>query len=208
VGDSLFIANFSSRGPSGCDHSTIKPEVSAPGVAIRSSYLDGGYAVLSGTSMSAPHVAGAVALLRQYNPSATPGEIKLALMNSAADCGQPGEDNEYGWGVINVGLALQFMPGSTAANDMEPPRLQAILKNYPNPFNGSTVISIETHGIPHAVIAIHDIAGRLVKRIDAGQAGKIIWDGTDDNGSQVSTGIYLARLEGVKSISRKMILVK
>ncbi len=106
----LPVAGFSSRGPSGCDNISIKPEVTAPGVAVRSTGRDGGYALMSGTSMAAPHVAGAVAILRQFNPQATPAQIKQALMNSARDLGQAGEDNDYGWGAIDIRRALDFMP--------------------------------------------------------------------------------------------------
>ncbi len=108
--DDFPVASFSSRGPSGCDNMTIKPEVTAPGVAIRSTSRTGGYVTMSGTSMAAPHVAGAVAILRQFNPNATPSQIKQALMYSATDLGWPGEDNNYGWGVIDIRRALYFMP--------------------------------------------------------------------------------------------------
>jgi hypothetical protein len=104
------IASFSSRGPSGCDSITIKPEVVAPGVGIRSCYLSGGYKLMNGTSMAAPFVSGAVAVLRQFNPDATVEEIKQALLNSALDLGPPGEDNSYGRGLIDIRKALDFMP--------------------------------------------------------------------------------------------------
>ncbi|HBC47006.1 MAG TPA: hypothetical protein DCZ43_08170, partial [candidate division Zixibacteria bacterium] len=110
AGQDFPVANFSSRGPSACDYSTIKPEVTAPGVGIRSTSRTGGYTIMSGTSMATPHVAGAVAILRQFNPQATPTEIKLALMNSALDLGQPGEDNDYGWGLIDIRRAIDYMP--------------------------------------------------------------------------------------------------
>jgi subtilisin family serine protease len=76
------LANFSSRGPSapGWD---LKPEVVAPGVMIRSARAGGGTLVASGTSMAAPHVAGAVALLRQLHPDWTPADVKAALVGSA-----------------------------------------------------------------------------------------------------------------------------
>ncbi|MEE9553550.1 MAG: S8 family peptidase, partial [candidate division Zixibacteria bacterium] len=106
----LPIASFSSRGPSGCDSITVKPEVSAPGVSIRSTSKTGGYISMSGTSMATPHVAGAAAILRQFNPNATPSQIKQALMYSALDLGSSGEDNDYGWGVINIRRALNYMP--------------------------------------------------------------------------------------------------
>jgi hypothetical protein len=106
----LTIASFSSRGPSGCDDFTIKPEVTAPGISIRSTNRTGGYSTMSGTSMATPHASGAVAILRQFNPNATPSQIKQALMYSAQDLGWTGEDNDYGWGVIDIRRALNYMP--------------------------------------------------------------------------------------------------
>ena len=104
------IANFSSRGPSSCDQTKIKPEVVAPGVSIRSSTKGGGYSYMSGTSMAAPYVAGVVALIRQYNPDATVTQIKQAFINSAQDLGGTGEDNAYGHGFLDVENILSYIP--------------------------------------------------------------------------------------------------
>ncbi len=83
------MAAFSSRGPS-YQHS-LKPDVVAPGVNILSSgFGDGegiqkhlGFGMVSGTSMSAPHVSGAAALLKQIHPNWRPADIKSALMSTA-----------------------------------------------------------------------------------------------------------------------------
>ncbi|WP_394238587.1 S8 family serine peptidase [Niallia oryzisoli] len=75
------IAEFSSRGPVTSSWE-IKPDLLAPGVAILST-IPGGYLSLQGTSMSAPHVAGASALLKQAHPDWGPEQIKAALMNYA-----------------------------------------------------------------------------------------------------------------------------
>jgi len=106
----LVIANFSSRGPANCDPSIIKPEVVAPGVGIYSSSPDGGYKIMSGTSMAAPFIAGLVALMRQYNPEATVEQIKQALLAATIDLGPVGEDNSYGRGVVDAGRLLDFLP--------------------------------------------------------------------------------------------------
>ncbi|MFF2876079.1 S8 family serine peptidase [Gottfriedia sp. NPDC057991] len=79
------IANFSSRGHS---ESRAKPDLVAPGVEINSTFIntesnDSGYTRLSGTSMAAPHVAGAAALLKQLKPSWNASEISSALKETA-----------------------------------------------------------------------------------------------------------------------------
>ena len=113
------IASFSSRGPSLCGGTgslLIKPEVSAPGVNVRSSGSATGYTVLSGTSMASPHVAGAVALLKQFAPNLTGKQILEALYNTAIDLGSAGEDNNYGRGLIDVYAAFLSLgtPDSTS----------------------------------------------------------------------------------------------
>ncbi len=79
------ISSFSARGPA-LGGSRLKPDISAPGQSIRSAGLGtgSGIATKSGTSMAAPHVAGAMALLRDLHPDWTVEELKAVLMNTAA----------------------------------------------------------------------------------------------------------------------------
>lgn len=112
------IPPFSSRGP--VTHTwEVKPDLVAPGVAIDST-IPNGYLGLNGTSMSAPHVAGAAALLKQAYPDWTPAQIKAALMNTAKPLidrnGKPYMPHEQGAGRLQVDKALNsealVMPGA------------------------------------------------------------------------------------------------
>jgi len=96
------LATFSSKGPA-AKLEMLKPDVVAPGVAIRSTYLNGGYTVLSGTSMATPHVAGAAALLRAIHPDWSPAEVKSALVLYGKAISD--EQMTYGGGRIDVSRA-------------------------------------------------------------------------------------------------------
>ena len=106
------IADFSSRGPSACDGS-IFPNVVAPGKGIKIAYPPFGplypYAYANGTSFSAPHVAGAMALLRNAFPDISVSKIELALRHSAVDLGPEGPDNVYGYGLLDVSAAYSLL---------------------------------------------------------------------------------------------------
>jgi subtilisin family serine protease len=86
VGSTVYddtLSYFSSRGPT--VRGEVKPDISAPGSDVRSSYYtsDTAYSSLSGTSMAGPHVAGAVALLLADNPNLTLAQVKSALYDNA-----------------------------------------------------------------------------------------------------------------------------
>lgn len=105
------LAAFTSAGPRFGD-SAIKPDVTAPGVEILSALVGTGTgsSPVSGTSFSAPHVAGAVAILREIHPSWTPEEIKDVLMNTATDAsrdGVPYPVSLMGAGRIRVDVAAE-----------------------------------------------------------------------------------------------------
>jgi serine protease AprX len=97
------IASFSSRGPVNFYGSSyIKPDISAPGVSVTSTYLGRTYATMSGTSMATPHVSGTVALMLQKNPALKTSEIKQILEMTAIDILPSGKDNNCGSGRINA----------------------------------------------------------------------------------------------------------
>ena len=104
VDRSRIIAGFSSRGPT-FDGRT-KPEVCAMGVDTYGAATDsdGSYTYASGTSLAAPLIAGAACLVLEARPEFTPAMVRQALQATANRASQP--DNNYGWGIIDVGKAL------------------------------------------------------------------------------------------------------
>ncbi|MFE9959667.1 S8 family serine peptidase [Micromonospora sp. NPDC005299] len=110
------IASFSSRGTG--QNGEIKPNLSAPGVNVRSSVPDNSYASYSGTSMAAPHLAGAIALLWSAAPTLV-GDVPAtrALLNDTAvdkadtQCGGTTDDNNvYGEGRLDALALLNAAP--------------------------------------------------------------------------------------------------
>ena len=98
------IASFSSRGPTSCGRSaqTTYPAVVAPGVNIKVDDLYGLYNNVSGTSFSAPHVSGGLALLLNAFPTLTVAQQETALAFTAKDLGTAGPDNTFGAGRIDL----------------------------------------------------------------------------------------------------------
>lgn len=105
------LANFSSRGP--------QIDVAWPGAQITSTYLNGGYAVLSGTSMAAPGISGLIALRLSWElahgaiTTKTITHVLEVLRHSSKDLGAPGIDSETGWGVV--------VPGNLMPDQVKPP---------------------------------------------------------------------------------------
>ncbi len=119
------IASFSSRGPTVSTapwndpqywyYSTwnyLKPDVSAPGVAVRSGNASGGYMNMDGTSMASPHVTGGTAVLLSKNHYLTVHQLYDYFRNycDQPSGGAPYPNNNYGWGRINLWRSLQNVP--------------------------------------------------------------------------------------------------
>jgi subtilisin family serine protease len=113
VDEQLLVAGHSSRGPSACA-GTLFPEVVAPGVNVRTADLTFGglfpdsYVPVLGTSIAAPHVSGAMALMLSVDPLLTVAELETQLTSSATDLGDLGVDNDSGYGLLDVAAAYNL----------------------------------------------------------------------------------------------------
>ncbi len=122
-GGTVSVADFSARGPSPCGGG-IKPELAAPGT-VPVMVADGPGRVRStgfttqGTSFSVAAATGAVALMRQIAPAASPEQAKRFLMNGAVDLGPAGLDNETGAGLLDVPAAVQLANPSFASVSLQ-----------------------------------------------------------------------------------------
>jgi subtilisin family serine protease len=109
------IASFSSRGPAAVSGLT-KPNISAPGVSVYSAYRDGGYGLMSGTSMASPHTAAEAALIWSAQPDLR-GDVQVTawIIEQTAtpildgQCGpEEPPNNVYGWGRIDAYEAVSM----------------------------------------------------------------------------------------------------
>ncbi|XP_065882270.1 subtilisin-like protease SBT3 [Euphorbia lathyris] len=126
------VAHFSSRGPDPINPGILKPDILAPGVDVLAAFkpdpiikigrygLVTDYALLSGTSMAAPHVAGVAALLKNVHPEWSPAAIRSAMMTTAYNLDNTGDvlkdqrsglattPLEFGAGHINPNEAMDL----------------------------------------------------------------------------------------------------
>jgi len=217
------IAYFSSEGPS--YDGRFKPEVCGQGVAVlcASPFDSLSFNRVSGTSLSTPLVGGACALLLQMHPYWTPIDVRDALTSSASRSSSP--DNFYGWGVINTYIST--LNGSTGVEAV--PWKLALPQNDPNPFSpsisGITNIRFNLDGRPvspgreidinaykNVSLDIFSVTGARIKSLFTGiltpGPHSIPWDGTNDRGERLASGVYFFRLnsDGV-SLNRKIVLI-
>jgi len=126
--------------------------LSAPGESILSVSASGAIVSGSGTSASAPIVAGVAALIVSANPTLTGQQVQDILKQSADDLGAPGWDPSYGWGRVNAGQAVQMARdfGGTPS-DMTPPTV-----SFSSPGGGAVVagtISIGANAADNVSVA-------------------------------------------------------
>jgi hypothetical protein len=123
---------------------------------------------------------------------------------------EPGKSYDY---VLTLRANGKIVARSPVASATTPLFERALGQNYPNPFNPSTAIDVTVAKRSVVVVAIYDARGARVATLDAGvrDAGtlRLEWNGIDDAGKRVGSGVYFYRLDGAgPSTSRKMLLLK
>ncbi len=203
---------MSSRGPTA--DGRIKPDVVACGYSVACPVpgeIDI-FARYSGTSMSAPFISGLCALLMEAHPDWTSSTVIEAMKATAHDLGTPGPDIFYGWGVPDGVAALEYTPAANTVQATVPSSF-AILGNHPNPFNPSTTIEYALPATGMGSLAIYNVTGQKVRELVTGiiPAGKhsVVWDGRDQSGNTVSSGVYISRLSTQnQTTTNRMLLMK
>ncbi len=132
------VASFSNTGNS--------IDVSAPGVNIVTTIRGGGYGYATGTSASAPLVAGVAALMISVNPSLTGAQVRDLIKQSADDLGPPGWDTGYGAGRLRADKAVIAAMQTTGGTNT-PPDTTAPTASISSPGAGSTVSDVVTINI-------------------------------------------------------------
>lgn len=104
-------------------------------------------------------------------------------------------------------------PAATGVAAAVPPAQFELLPNYPNPFNPETVVRYQLSVISEVRLVIYNVLGELVRNLrqrrEMPGLHTVRWDGRDDAGRPVCSGVYIYRLEtGRQTASRKMILLR
>ncbi len=154
------------------------------------------------------------------------GSVRASVIGSA---GAPGSSANYrangtlgqstpigsgAYATKKVYAGFWGRPWSLTAVDGNPVVYRnALFQNYPNPFNPSTTIEYSLEGTGAARIVIFSVDGRRIRTLDGGVkppgVHRAIWDGKNDHGPSVATGIYFHRLEaGRFAAVKKMILIR
>lgn len=108
-------------------------------------------------------------------------------------------------------MVIEGLGTTTGAPEI--PAVAALSPPYPNPFNPSTTIEFEIPQAGEVQIRILDLAGRRVRDLSSGHRpagqGSVVWDGTDDQGHTVASGVYLVRMEHAGSVhTTRAVLLK
>jgi len=226
------IAPFSSIGPT--EDGRVKPDITAPGFALASSVSSydttynpdgsnfssivsadtiGGrvfpYAMLAGTSMASPCVAGIVGMMLQVNPTLTPDEVKSIINSTAITDFFTGTlpasgSNTWGHGKINAYGAIKSIVKEESVQSVNMSPLDCVL--FPNPNKGTFTINYTSKGNEQIAVQVFDISGRTVNsqywNVQQGVNSKQFGI------SNLANGVYFAKVQSTQGYSVMKITIE
>ena len=194
------VLSSSSRGPSACDGG-IYPKIAAPGKDVLTAGLTTNganptnYAFSTGTSFAAPHVAGAMAVLKSAFPGATMAEIESAISDGAIDLDTAGPDNNSGAGLIDlVGAYTQLSKSNPPPTDTDQDGVPDYMDNCPLVANGNQLdtdndvigdvcdTDVDGDGVANTIDNCPAIANTDQSDIDSDSIGDLCDDDADGDG--------------------------
>ncbi|HRO43132.1 MAG TPA: S8/S53 family peptidase [Flavipsychrobacter sp.] len=220
------IASFSSKGPTA--DGRIKPDITAPGMAIGSAvnsydsdFITAGsaysyvvekftdpknsreyaHAMLMGTSMSSPAVSGIIALMLQTNPSLTPQQVQLALAQTAILDLKTGVIPPQGsntWGYGKINAMAAVKRAMTISDIRSFPLQKSTLNIYPNPAQDVVYLNFNVTKSMNVTVTVFDLTGRQIFSHNTSAQ-----DGDNTfqlNAKDWNRGIYVIRLQTDNSI--------
>jgi subtilisin family serine protease len=214
------LASFSSRGPT--RDGRVKPELAAPGAWIcaalsedagwQSTFVhpDGVHTMELGTSMAAPHVSGAIALMLSVDPDLTTTQIRSTLTSTAVQDGRTGSvpNPRWGWGKLDVAAAVQeiIQSGPEPPPETEIP----VIEVGANPVSAVAQFAYSVpQGTVTATLRIYSVAGALVYEAAVNPVGgNVSWNLRTDRGEMLASGLYLYVLvsdRGTSEVGRLVI---
>jgi len=225
VGADGLVSSFSD-GARGFETSTL----SALGDSVRTIDNHGTDLLYTGTSFSAPQIAGAAALLAQAFPNLTSAQIVQLLLNTARDAGATGPDALYGMGILDVARAFEpqgslSLAGSTVTmslgdvttlsgpmGDARPAALGAVvLDAYRRPYRTDLSASVQRAALQDRLTASLASGGRQIDgmagpltfafSIAPGHSGALMLSGADQAGARFLSGTIGARLSGTATMA-------
>lgn len=192
----------SSRGPTA--DGRIKPDLAAQSVGVVSVRWpdETGFAGYSGTSFSAPLVAGLCAQLLEVHPEWTPMQLLDSLRTHATRADSP--DNGYGWGIPRGFATAGFVRPESSSP-------LSVSDAYPNPFGEAVRFEIRAERLVRVTARVFDARGALVRRLALDELfildDVVEWDGRDDDGREVAAGVYFVEFSA-ESMRRALTVVR